>query len=76
MSIMDKLIEQLADYFKSSRFADKLEFAKSDGWKPGIISYIDLTGEGRIFCQDPRTMRMNSASRISRRIKEQLNPPP
>ena len=48
MSIMDKLIEQLADYFKSSRFADKLEFAKSDGWKPGIISYIDLTGEGRI----------------------------
>ena len=40
-------------------------------------SSATLTSRVKVgLLKDPRTMRMNSASRISRRIKEQLNPPP
>lgn len=45
-------------------------------YAPGVPPLIDVTGEGKVFCQPPGTMRMNAASRVLRQVNNQRNPPP
>ena len=73
---MDKLLKKLYAFWNEPKGQNKPEYENDPEWKPGIPGYIDVDGRGRAFCQDPKTMRMNSASHIMHQINERRNPTP